>query len=175
MCRSWAVDGSSGSSRGHALVLRRPGSRWGGAVERPYAFQAGHIPSWRESSEIYALPTLAADSGWLLLLLSPLLSAAGPGPHVQGLTGAVTAPCPGLAEQAAPPARPVVNPSSGYIGLGGAPRCGVPVGGAARCAGWGRHLTNRVDQGSTNRTTRPLWRVSFERPFCRRASPGFSD
>ena len=56
--------------------MRRPGSRWDGAVERPSAFQAGHIPSWRESSERYALPTVAVDSGWLLLLLS----AAGPGP-----------------------------------------------------------------------------------------------
>jgi hypothetical protein len=44
------------------------------------SFQAGHIPSWRESSERYALPTVAVDSGWLLPLLSPLLSAAGPGP-----------------------------------------------------------------------------------------------
>jgi hypothetical protein len=43
---------------------------------RPSAFQAGHIPSWRESSERYALPTVAVDSGWLLLLLS----VAGPGP-----------------------------------------------------------------------------------------------
>jgi hypothetical protein len=47
-------------------------------ARRPSAFQAGHIPSWRESSERYALPTIAVDSGWLLLLLSPLLSAAGP-------------------------------------------------------------------------------------------------
>jgi hypothetical protein len=40
-CRwlSLAVDGSSGASRGHAPVVRRPGSRWGGAVERPSAFQ----------------------------------------------------------------------------------------------------------------------------------------
>jgi hypothetical protein len=44
-------------------------------ARRPSAFQAGHIPSWRKFSERYALPTVAADSGWLLLLLSPLLSA----------------------------------------------------------------------------------------------------
>jgi hypothetical protein len=36
-CRSLAVDGCSGASRGHALVMRRPGSRWSGAVERPSA------------------------------------------------------------------------------------------------------------------------------------------
>ena len=35
---SLAVDGGSGASRGHALVLRRPGSRPGGAVERPSVF-----------------------------------------------------------------------------------------------------------------------------------------
>jgi hypothetical protein len=33
---------------------------------------------------------LAAGSRWLL----PLLSAAGPVPHLRGLPGAVTAPCP---------------------------------------------------------------------------------
>ena len=98
--RSLAVDGSSGASRGHAPVVRRPGSRWGGAVERPSAFQAGHIPSWRGSCERYALSPVAGGSRWLLLLLSPLLSAAGPVPHLRGLPGAVTAPCPA---QAPPP------------------------------------------------------------------------
>ena len=42
--RSLAIDGSSGTSRGHGSVMRRPGSRWDGAVQRPSAFQAGHIP-----------------------------------------------------------------------------------------------------------------------------------
>jgi hypothetical protein len=78
--RSLAVDGSSGASRGHAPVVRRPGSRWGGAVERPSAFQAGHIPSWRGSCECCALSPVAVGSRRLLLLLSPLLSAAGPDP-----------------------------------------------------------------------------------------------
>ncbi len=51
---------------------------WSGAGSnrRPSAFQAGHIPSWRRSCERYALSPVAADSGWPLLLLSPLLSAA---------------------------------------------------------------------------------------------------
>jgi len=38
-------------------------------------FQAGHIPSWREFCERDALSLVAAASRWLLLLLSPLLSA----------------------------------------------------------------------------------------------------
>ena len=83
--------------RGHlggTLVMRKPGARWSGAVARPSVFQAGHIPSWRGSCERYALPPVAAGSRWLLLLLSPLLSAAGPVPHFRGLIGAVTAPCP---------------------------------------------------------------------------------
>jgi hypothetical protein len=45
---------------------------------RPSAnfFQAGHIPSWRGSHERYALSPVADACRWLLLLLSPLLSAA---------------------------------------------------------------------------------------------------
>ena len=35
---------------------------------------AGHIASWRGSCECYPLSAAAAVSGWLLLLLSPLLS-----------------------------------------------------------------------------------------------------
>ena len=46
-------------------------------ARRPSAFQAGHIPSWRGSRESNVLLPVADDSGWLLLLLSPLLSAAG--------------------------------------------------------------------------------------------------
>jgi hypothetical protein len=34
-CRSLAVDGGSGPSRGHRSVMCRPGSQWDGAVERP--------------------------------------------------------------------------------------------------------------------------------------------
>jgi hypothetical protein len=47
-----------------------------GADPRPYAFQAGHIQSWRGSCECYALLPVAAACRGLLLLLSPLLSAA---------------------------------------------------------------------------------------------------
>ncbi len=42
----------------------------------PSAFQAGHIPCWHGSSESYALSPVAAACRWLLVLLSPLLSAA---------------------------------------------------------------------------------------------------
>jgi hypothetical protein len=86
----WLLMGSSGASRGHAPVVRRPGSRWGGAVERPSAFQAGHISSWRGSCECYARSAVAAVSRWLLLLLSPV----DPVPHIRGFPGDVTAPCP---------------------------------------------------------------------------------
>jgi len=37
--RSLAIDGCSGTSRGHGSVMRRPDSRWDGTVERPSAFQ----------------------------------------------------------------------------------------------------------------------------------------
>src|SRR6185312_10251642 len=65
-------------------------SRRRGADPRPSAFQAGHIPSWRESCECYALLAVAAGSRWLLLLLSPLLSTAGPVPLLEGLLGTPT-------------------------------------------------------------------------------------
>jgi hypothetical protein len=44
-------------------------------ARRPSAFQAGHIPSWHRSCESYALSPVAGACRWLLLLLSPLLSA----------------------------------------------------------------------------------------------------
>ena len=76
--RPLAVDGGSGASRGHAPEMRRPASRWSGAVVRPSVFQAGHIPSWRGSCERYALPPVAAvwspgnfvDISIMLLLVS---------------------------------------------------------------------------------------------------------
>ena len=78
--RSLAVDGSSGASRGHAPVVRRPGFRWGGAVERPSAFQAGHIPSWRESCE--CLPADESVTPWSSSPYSRPVSGnpAAPGP-----------------------------------------------------------------------------------------------
>jgi len=62
-------------------------------ARRPSFFQAGHIPSWRGSCERYALLPVADVSRWLLLLLSPLLSAPGSVPYLRGLPSAVTAPC----------------------------------------------------------------------------------
>jgi hypothetical protein len=116
--RSLAVDGSSGTSRGHAPVTCGPDPRRS-AVARPSVFQAGHIPSWRGSCESYALPTVADVSRWLLLLLSPLLSAAGRVPHLHGLPGAVTAPCPSQA----PPPNPIAAGPDGRQVLSGG---GVP-------------------------------------------------
>jgi hypothetical protein len=46
---------------------------------RPSVFQAGHIPSWLESCECYALLAVTAACRWSLLLLSPLLSAVATG------------------------------------------------------------------------------------------------
>ena len=42
---------------------------------RPSVFQAGHLPSWHRSCVSYALSPVAGACRWLLLLLSPLLSA----------------------------------------------------------------------------------------------------
>jgi hypothetical protein len=61
-------------------TLVRP-ERWSPSTDctpiarRPSAFQAGHIPSWHRSCESYALSPVAGACRWLLLLLSPLLSA----------------------------------------------------------------------------------------------------
>jgi hypothetical protein len=79
---------------------------------RPSAFQTGHIPSWRGSCQRYALSLVADVSGWLLLSLSPLLSAADPVPHLRGLSGAVAAPC--LAQT--PPPNPIAaEPDGGRV------------------------------------------------------------
>jgi hypothetical protein len=69
-----------------------------GTSRRPSAFQAGHIPSWRESCERDALLPVAAACRWPLPLLSPAhrvrtlhpgpgLSAPRPSPPI-GLTAA---------------------------------------------------------------------------------------
>ena len=84
-------------------------SRRRGAHPRPSANEAGHISSWRGSYERYALWPVAAVSGWLLLLLSPLLSAAGPGPHLRCHPGAATTPCP----LQAPPPNPIAAEPDG--------------------------------------------------------------
>lgn len=60
--RLLAIDCDSGASRGHGSVMRRPGSRWGGAVERTSAFQAGRASSRRGSCGCSALVPVAAGS-----------------------------------------------------------------------------------------------------------------
>ena len=63
--RSLAIDGSSGTSRGHGYVMRRPGSQWDGAVERPSAFQAWHIPVGANRTKVMRCRRLLiAAVGW---------------------------------------------------------------------------------------------------------------
>jgi hypothetical protein len=82
--RSTSASRPSATTRATMRTLVRP-ERWFPPTDctpiarRPPA-KAGHIPSWRGSCERYPLSLVAADSGWQLLLLSPLLSAAGPVP-----------------------------------------------------------------------------------------------
>ncbi len=92
--RPLAVDGGSGTSRGHAWrmpAMRRPGARRPGAVVRPSAFQA---PS-AKSEQGLAVSTMVLRSVdatcWLLLLLSSLLSAAWAWPWwTHGLRGGLS-------------------------------------------------------------------------------------
>jgi hypothetical protein len=73
--RRWLLTAVRGHLGG-TLVMRRPGARWSGVVARPSVFQAWRTPSCRPSGECCAPSSTAAASGWLLLLLSPLLSGA---------------------------------------------------------------------------------------------------
>ena len=57
-------------------------------------FRPDISPSWHRSRERYALPLVAAVSRWLLLLLSPLLSATGPVPLSQVSPASWTVRCP---------------------------------------------------------------------------------
>ena len=83
-CPCVTVVGRPLSHADRTSCLRAPGSR-SLCPRRPSVFQAGHIPSWRGSYESYALSPVADDSGWLLLLLSPLLSAVDAVLHFRGL------------------------------------------------------------------------------------------
>ena len=85
-------------------------------ARRPSVFQAGHMPSWRGSCGCYALPLVAAGGRWLLLLLSPLLSAVCLVPNLRGLSGAVTASCP---PQAPPPNPTAAEPDGRRVLSGG--------------------------------------------------------
>ena len=80
--RSLAIDGGSGTSRGHGSVMRRPGSRWDGAVERPSLFRPDVSQVGRATCERSALLPVADSSRGLLLLLSPLLSFAPARPRL---------------------------------------------------------------------------------------------
>jgi len=69
-------------------------SRRNGADPRPSAFQAGHIPSWHESCESYALLPVPAGSRWPLLLLSSARHVRAPGTFQSGPGFLVPAPSP---------------------------------------------------------------------------------
>jgi len=60
--------GTAPWDRGSGAEPRRERPRR--ATDRPSAFQAGHIASWRESCGCYALSPVVAACCWLLLLLS---------------------------------------------------------------------------------------------------------
>ena len=47
-----AIDGDSGTSRGHGTVMRRPGSRWHGAVERPSTFRPDISPVGTDGARV---------------------------------------------------------------------------------------------------------------------------
>jgi hypothetical protein len=53
--RSLAIDGGSGTSRGHGSVMRRPRSRWDGAVERPSANGVAVSVAVRKSPQVAKL------------------------------------------------------------------------------------------------------------------------
>ena len=55
-CRSLAVDGRSGASPGHMSVMRRPGSRWRSALQRPPTFRAPHSPNCHTAYRRSAVP-----------------------------------------------------------------------------------------------------------------------
>jgi hypothetical protein len=174
--RSLAVDGSSGASRGHAPVVRRPGSRWGGAVERPSANQAGHIPSWHGSCERYALSLVADGSRWLLLLLlSPLLSAAGPVPISEHLPGTMTAPCPAQA----PPPKPTAAGPDGrrVLSRGGAADHAVtpqaPLTGSGCCEhSYGGFGGGYAQSRSSFYLTLGFWPGGYRRTLSGHLDPG---
>jgi hypothetical protein len=60
--QSLAIDGGSGTSRGHGSVMRRPGSRWDGAVARPSLFRPAVVLSRHTTYERTAVPPLAGAS-----------------------------------------------------------------------------------------------------------------
>ncbi len=74
--RSLAIDGRSGTSRGHGSVMRRPGSRWDGAVQRPSAFRPDISQVATDRASVLRCRRSRPIARWSLLLLSPLLSAA---------------------------------------------------------------------------------------------------
>jgi hypothetical protein len=123
--RPWRPPSHCGAPRLVHRSVHKSGS-WPAASSTPSRratatsrfFRPAIFLSWRGSCERYALPLAAAGSRWLLLLLlSPLLSAADPVPHLQGLPGAVTVLCPAQP----PPPNPTAAEPDGSRVRGGHP------------------------------------------------------
>jgi hypothetical protein len=157
--------------------------RRNGFDPRPSAFQAGHIPSWLGSCERYALSLFADVSRWLLLLLSPLLSAAGPVPYFRGLpaTDSVTPwsapPFPGLfpATLAVPRLLSGRTPNAyARLPLEFVPRPPAPFRGwprtLARLAAWPLVSGQSASGGSMSRVAKGHFRRKREAPLILRGS-----
>ena len=81
--RSLPVDGGSGTSRGHVVVMRRPRFSVGRRCRTTVCFSGWTYPKLRRIVRPYALSPVAAARRCSLLLLSPLLSCAA-GERVAG-------------------------------------------------------------------------------------------
>jgi len=71
---SLVTDGSSGTSRGHALAMRRPDCRWNGAAALPSVFRPDVSPGRHAKCECLCVLPTADVCRRLVLLLSRLLS-----------------------------------------------------------------------------------------------------
>jgi hypothetical protein len=121
--RSLAVDGCSGTSRGHGSVVRRPGARRDGAVERPFAFQAGRIP---KSAWIVRALSAVADSCCLPLTAAVAVTVAVSRDQESGLrrpvllavaylAGRSSRPPPGWNSPTPPPNPTAAEPRDGRV------------------------------------------------------------
>jgi hypothetical protein len=66
-CRSRVVDGSSGTSRGHAPVVRWPGSQRCGAAERSPVFRPG-LSQWQAPQNLPEVPGKTTSSKCSLIM-----------------------------------------------------------------------------------------------------------
>ena len=138
-CRWWrslAVDGGSGTRRGHAPVMRRPGARWSDAAIRPSANEAGHDPCDPGRPGLGRVHELAGAIRAMAVTCPSFKARAYPSPkpshdalptaahhawHLRALVlvttlgpspGAATAPCPA---QTPPPNPTAAGPGDGRV------------------------------------------------------------